>query len=130
MKRFLTTALILSFAAAAVSVGAQAARCDRACLDKTVDNDIAALAAHDPSQVSFATDVKFVENTIPMKPGERLWKTAAKGHTTFKIYVPDPVAPAGGFNGRDEGRRQDHPRGPALEVEGRQDHGGGTPYRT
>jgi hypothetical protein len=99
MKRFLTTALILSFAAAAMSVGAQAARCDRACLDKTVDSYIAALVAHDPSQVSFATDVKFVENTIPMKPGEGLWKTAAEGPTTFKIYVPDPVAQQVGFMG-------------------------------
>ncbi len=27
-----------------------------------------------------------------MKPGEGLWKTASEGPTTFKIYVPDPVA--------------------------------------
>jgi hypothetical protein len=25
--------------------------------------------------VAFAEDVKFVENTVPMKPGDGLWKT-------------------------------------------------------
>ncbi len=32
-----------------------------------------------------------------MKPGEGLWKTASEGPTTFKIYVPDPVAQQVGF---------------------------------
>jgi hypothetical protein len=36
---------------------------------------IAAMVAHNPSQVAFAEDVKFVENTVPMKPGDGLWKT-------------------------------------------------------
>jgi hypothetical protein len=74
------------------AITATAATCDRACLDKTVDAYIAAMVAHDPAQVAFAKDVKFVENTVPMKPGEGLWKTASEGPTTFKIYVPDPVA--------------------------------------
>src|SRR5580704_4569051 len=86
------SAIILSLAGATLCTAAGAAKCDRACLDKTVDTYIAALVAHNPSQVSFATDVKFVENTVPMKPGEGLWKTASEGPTTFKIYVPDPVA--------------------------------------
>jgi hypothetical protein len=89
----------LVFGLALLSVNAQAAKCDRACLDKTVDTYIAALVAHDASQVAFAKDVKFVENTVPMKPGEGLWKTAAEGPTTFKIYVPDPVAQQVGFIG-------------------------------
>jgi hypothetical protein len=47
--------------------------------------------------VEFANDVKFVANTMPMKPGEGLWKTASEGPTTFKIDVPDPVAQLVGF---------------------------------
>jgi len=93
MKTLLESVIVLSLAASA----AAAATCNRACLDKTVDTYIAALVAHDPSQVAFAKDVKFVENTVPKKPGEGLWKTASEGPTTFKIYVPDPVSQEVGF---------------------------------
>jgi hypothetical protein len=99
MKSFLESAIILTLGAALMSVAAKAAKCDRACLDKTVDTYIAAMVAHDPSMVKFAGDVKFVENTVPMKPGDGLWKTASAGPTTFKIYVPDPVAQQVGFIG-------------------------------
>src|ERR1700733_7901335 len=98
MKLFLKNLTILSLAAATGSV-AIAAKCDRACLDKTVDTYIAAMVAHDPSQVALAADLKFVENTEPKKAGEGLWKTASEGPTTFKIYVPDPVAQQVGFLG-------------------------------
>ncbi len=97
MKSFIGNVIIFTFAATAMTGAASAAKCDRACLDKTVDNYIVALVAHDPSKVAFAADVKFVENVMPMKPGEGLWKTAAEGPTTFKIYVPDPVAQQVGF---------------------------------
>jgi hypothetical protein len=89
----------MTIAMTAMASVASAAKCDRACLDKTVDAYIAALVAHDPSKVVFAADVKFVENTVPMKPGEGLWKTATQGPTTFKIYVPDTVAQQVGFIG-------------------------------
>ena len=78
---------------------AGAARCDRACLNETVDNYLAALVAHDPSHVAFAANAKFVENTVPMKPGEGLWKTASGIPTSFAIYVPDPTAQQIGFLG-------------------------------
>jgi hypothetical protein len=92
MRKTFNAVWILGAAFAGMSVNASAAKCDRACLDKTVDTYIAAMVAHDPSQVAFATDVKFVENTVPMKPGEGLWKTASEAPSTFKIYIPDPVA--------------------------------------
>src|SRR6202161_1858611 len=92
MKLLLRNTIVLSFAAGAMSSAASAAKCDRACLDKTVDTYIAAMVAHDTSRVAFAPDVKFVENTVPLKPGGGLWKTASEGPTTFKIYGPDPVA--------------------------------------
>lgn len=99
MSRFLSQAFILTLATAGLAGVASAAKCDRVCLDKTVDDYIAAMVAHDPSKVAFAADVKFVENTKPMKPGEGLWKTASEAPTTFKIYVPDPVAQQVGFLG-------------------------------
>ncbi len=76
-----------------------AAQCNRACLKNTVNKYLAALVAHDPSQVSLAANVKFVENTVPMHPGDGLWKTASAVPTTFKIYVPDPVSEEVGFMG-------------------------------
>jgi hypothetical protein len=97
MRRTLIASLIFGVAFVGGNGSALAAKCDRACLDKTVDTYIAAMVAHDPSKVVFATDVKFVENTVPMKPGEGLWKTASEGPATFKIYVPDPVAQQVGF---------------------------------
>jgi hypothetical protein len=77
----------------------QSGPCGRACLVKLVDSYLAAVVAHDPSQVKLSPDVKFVENTVPMKPGEGLWKTASGAPTTFKIYVPDPVSEEVGFLG-------------------------------
>jgi len=95
MLRNLTALLILS--GSAFPQGG--ARCDRACLNKLVDSYLFALVAHDPSRVPIAADAKFVENTVPGKPGEGLWKTASEAPTTFKIYVPDPVAEEIGFLG-------------------------------
>lgn len=77
----------------------QATQCDRACLIRTTNIYLAALVAHDPSIVDFSSGVKFVENTVPMKPGEGLWKTASAIPTTFKIYVPDTVSEEIGFLG-------------------------------
>jgi hypothetical protein len=77
----------------------QAAPCDRACLILTANIYLAGLVAHDPSIVKFSPSVKFVENTVPMKPGEGLWKTASAIPTTFKIYVPDTVSEEIGFLG-------------------------------
>lgn len=71
--------------------------CDRACLKTLVDNYVAALVAHDPTNVPLARDVKMVENIQRIKPGEGLWKTASAPPTTFRIYVPDPVAQQVGY---------------------------------
>ena len=73
--------------------------CDRACLKSLVDAYLAALVAHDPERVPFAGDVKLVENAAPSRPGEGFWTTASAIPTTFKIYVPDPVAQQVGFIG-------------------------------
>jgi hypothetical protein len=75
------------------------AHCDKACLTGAVNNYMAALVAHDPSQVPLSAHVEFVENTKDLTPGDGLWKTASAPPTTFKIYVPDPVSEEVGFLG-------------------------------
>jgi hypothetical protein len=73
--------------------------CDRTCLKALVDSYLAALVAHDPSRVPLASNLKFVENTVPLHAGDGFWKTATALPTTFKIYVPDPVTEQVGFIG-------------------------------
>ena len=101
MKAILKAVAIVLLSSSALAAANQpqpaSARCDRGCLTRTVDTYLAAVVAHDPSRVKFSPDVKFVENTVPMKPGEGLWKTASALPTTFKIYVPDPVSEEVGF---------------------------------
>jgi hypothetical protein len=71
----------------------------RVCYERLVDDYLAALVAHDPSRIAFATDARFVENIKSTKIGDGLWKTASAAPTTFKIYVPDPVSGQIGFMG-------------------------------
>jgi len=95
------TRILAAIAMIAATGGAASAAetCDRACLNGIVDAYLAALVAHDPSKVRIAPGAKFVENVTPTSVGEGFWKTASEAPTTFRIYVPDPVAQQVGFIG-------------------------------
>lgn len=96
------SALLIAFVgvlAIARPTHAAAEKCDRACLINEMNSYLAAVVAHDPSRVKFSLEVKFVENTVRMKPGEGLWKTATAPPKAFKIVVPDPVSEEVGFIG-------------------------------
>jgi hypothetical protein len=101
------TSLIASFmtiiAAASSAVTAQQSAsgqpCDRACLIRLVDAYLAALVARDPAGAPIAADARFVENAVATHVGDGLWQTASAEPSTFKIYVPDPVAQQVGFMG-------------------------------
>ena len=101
MSPKLTAGLLAAFSMGllATASGAAPDPCNRACLKDLASSYIAALVAHDPSEVPLATDLKFVENVKPLKPGEGLWKTASEVPTTFAVYVPDPVSGQVGFIG-------------------------------
>jgi hypothetical protein len=79
-------------------VGAPVTECDRECLEGFANRYIAALVARDPSQVPFAADVKFTENTAKLKVGEGFWATA-NGQSAFKLYFAEPEAGEVGFIG-------------------------------
>jgi hypothetical protein len=64
------------------------AHCDRACLIGEMNDYVAALVSHDPSRIPLSPQVEFVENTVPMHPGDGLWKTADAPPTTFKSTYP------------------------------------------
>src|SRR5438477_217089 len=62
--------------------------CDRACLKGLIDRYLAALVAHDPSQVPTTSTVRFTENSKRLPLGDGAWKTAT-GMGTFRIDFAD-----------------------------------------
>ncbi len=90
--RYLLT-LIVSFTvlgASAPSFAVQKYACDRECMVDFMKQYIKALVKHDPKAVSFADEVKFIENTANIPVGKGLWVTASEGPTDFQIYAADP----------------------------------------
>jgi hypothetical protein len=71
--------ILLLFFAALASAQAQTGNpCTRENLKSTVDKYLAALAAHNPSQLSIDPKVKFTENGVELEVGKGLWATAEK----------------------------------------------------
>ena len=70
--------------------------CDYACLTSIVDQYLAALAAHDPSKIATTANVRFTENTIPLKLGDALWRTMS-GMGSYKLYFADVQAGTAGI---------------------------------
>ena len=92
LPALLLGAALLASAPANCNAGMQSASarsCDYACLTGFVDQYLKALAAHDPVRLPVLTQVKFTENTIPLKLGDALWGTFS-GMGTYKIYFADP----------------------------------------
>ncbi len=81
------------------SPGAQAASCDRACLDGFMHKFLASMQAHDPSLLPMTGDVKFTENFVTIKPGQGLW-VSLSGVTPYTFFLADPATSQAGFLGR------------------------------
>ena len=77
---------------------AKAGDCDRSCLNGFVDQYMAAVAAHDPSKLGTAANVKYTENNVEMRLGEGLWQTS-DGWGSYKVYTDDPQTGQVGFLG-------------------------------
>jgi len=77
---------------------AAAFSCDRACLNRFVDQYMAAVAAHDPSKLATSARVKYTENNVEMPLGEGLWQTS-DGWGSYKVYTDDPESGQVGFLG-------------------------------
>lgn len=74
------------------------ASCDRACLDRWVDQYLDALAANDPSRLPVTQNVKFSEDGQRLILGDGLWNTAT-GRGTYQFYMEDVEAGQVGFFG-------------------------------
>ena len=60
------------------STGPSPLNCDRACLEKVLDDVLAAVVAHDPKRVPLSADVKYTENNQVIDVGDGFWKTAPR----------------------------------------------------
>jgi hypothetical protein len=86
----LTLTCATSFTRPAFAKGDDAAAtCGRACLEGLVDKYLAAVVAHDPTQLPVTDDVRFTENGVVLKLGDGLWRTAS-GLDTYKHTFEDP----------------------------------------
>ncbi len=73
--KLLTAALIVT-ATSVSSARTTSAKCDRACLEKTLDQYLNAVLKHDPRAAPLDASFRYTEDAIVTKPGEGIWKTA------------------------------------------------------
>jgi len=72
--------------------------CDRACLTDVLDAYLAAMVAHDPGRLLWASDARYTENTSQLRPGEGLWATASGlGH--YRAVFADTAGASIAFHG-------------------------------
>jgi hypothetical protein len=71
------SALGLLLALTASIPAARAADCDRECLRGVITEYLNAMVAHNPGALAVSDTVRFTEDTVAMKLGDGLWKTAS-----------------------------------------------------
>lgn len=87
-------------ASVAASVDALAAgqACDRVCLRTTLDAYLSAIVKHDPAAAPLMIGFRQTENSIVVRPGNGLWKTASALGAVQRRYF-DPVTGQAAFFG-------------------------------
>jgi hypothetical protein len=83
---------------AAIAAPADAADCDRGCLEKMVDGYIDAMIAHQPDRLGAGTRARYTENGQTMPIGEGIWRTAS-GRGAYRLVIADPQSSQVGFVG-------------------------------
>jgi hypothetical protein len=93
---------------------AQAADCNRACLEGFVDRYLDAVIADDPGAVPLAPGVRFTEDGQELTIGDGLWNTLrAKGR--YRLFVTDvPAGQVAFFGSIEEDHREPAQGTPAL----------------
>jgi len=98
------TALTLAALPAAVATAAPepalqgAVQCDRACLQQTVDQVLAAMVAHNARTLPLAPGVRYTENGQALALTDGYWNTAS-GRGKYSHYFLDPRTDQAGFMG-------------------------------
>ena len=98
-------ATVLALAALFATSAGAASKCDRACLEKTLDQYLNAVLKHDPASAPLDVTFRYTENAIVMKAGEGLWKSASALGKIQRRYF-DPVNESAAYFGHiEEGAR-------------------------
>ncbi len=91
---------ILCGAAAVLATVAQAApgaaNCNRGCLEAIPEQYLAAMVAHNPSQVAIAPGTRYTENGVELKLPDGLWRIASSVGK-YRLKVSDPETGEIGF---------------------------------
>jgi hypothetical protein len=78
IKFWLHTSIFLGIYTAAIAMACAADKsCDRECLRGFITKYFEAMLAHNPGLLPCSTDLRFTEDSEPMKPGEGLWKSVS-----------------------------------------------------
>jgi hypothetical protein len=88
--------LALALAGALAGGRAEAARCDRACLEGVAERYLDALAARDPSKAPLAKGVRYAENNVVLPLPDGLWRTVT-GVGKYRLFITDTTWQAIGF---------------------------------
>jgi hypothetical protein len=88
LKATLLGVAAFSLLALPASASAQARKCDRQCLVKTMDDYLAAMKAHDPSRLKLDVSVKYTENGQRINVGDGMWRTFTEG-PLYRLDVVD-----------------------------------------
>ena len=75
-----------------------AVQCDRACLQSTVDQVLAAMVAHNARTLPLAPGVRYTENGQELALNDGYWNTAS-GRGKYSHYFLDPRTNQAGFMG-------------------------------
>jgi hypothetical protein len=82
---------------------AASAKCDRACLTKTLDRYLDAVLKHDPSVAPLDASFRYTENAVVVKPGDGIWKSATALGKIQRRYVDTVNQSVAYFGHIDEG---------------------------
>ncbi len=104
--RYLALLFVEILAIVLVTTPAADARCNRECLTGFISKYLDAMLSHDPERLPTSTNLKFTEDSEPMKLGEGLWKNASvirpfrrdvldvpQGIATSKVIVEEAGSP-------------------------------------
>ena len=87
VRRVLGAAVSVLVIGAMTTGTAQAAGCDRTCLQNMITTYLDALVKHDPSQMPLAAKARFTENSHELKLGDGLWRTVTREGDFRQDYI-------------------------------------------
>jgi hypothetical protein len=87
MKRVLSQSAVIAAISVFIASSAQAAECDRACLQGMITKYVEAIVARNPQSLPLAPNVRFTEDSRELPLGDGAWKTVTRAGTFRQDYL-------------------------------------------